>query len=138
MIPRGAQREDTGNRRRRLTDRALVKVVVAVMPEAVQTPSQQRRARSPSQWLTLNTDGQPHTMLNLVTLFTLVVGVVAFVLGLMVSMHFAAAVAGIIGFAVGMIAQLNSATRNERILIVTGIIASFVGLALGIAHGGFS
>jgi hypothetical protein len=31
-----------------------------------------------------------------------------------------------------------SATREERIIIVTGIIASFIGLALGLAHGGLS
>jgi hypothetical protein len=31
-----------------------------------------------------------------------------------------------------------SATREERIILVTGIIAGFVGLALGLAHGGFS
>ena len=33
---------------------------------------------------------------------------------------------------------MMSATREERILIVTGMIAGFVGLALGLAHGGFS
>jgi ABC-type lipoprotein release transport system permease subunit len=31
-----------------------------------------------------------------------------------------------------------SATRLERILLVTGMILGFVGLALGLAHGGFS
>jgi ABC-type lipoprotein release transport system permease subunit len=31
-----------------------------------------------------------------------------------------------------------SATRNERIVIVTGMIAGFVGACLGLAHGGFS
>jgi hypothetical protein len=30
-----------------------------------------------------------------------------------------------------------SATREERIIIVTGLIAAFVGGALGLAHGGF-
>jgi hypothetical protein len=108
------------------------------MPEAVQTPSQERQARSPSQWLTLNTDGQAHTVLNVLTVFTFIVGVVAFVLGLIVRAHFAATVVGIAGFAVGLTAQLNSATRGERILIVTGIIGAFVGMALGIGHGGFS
>ncbi len=34
--------------------------------------------------------------------------------------------------------QLNSATRDQRILIVTGIIGGFVGMALGIGHGGFA
>jgi hypothetical protein len=39
---------------------------------------------------------------------------------------------------VGLYAQMISATREERIVIVAGIIAGFVGLALGLAHGGFS
>ena len=37
----------------------------------------------------------------------------------------------------GLYAQMVSATREQRILIVTGMIAGFVGLALGLAHGGF-
>jgi hypothetical protein len=55
-----------------------------------------------------------------------------------VRMHFAATVLGIVGFAGGLAVQLNSATREQRILIMTGIIAAFVGLALGVGHGGFS
>jgi len=31
-----------------------------------------------------------------------------------------------------------SATREQRVLIVTGLIAGFVGLALGLGYGGFS
>jgi len=37
---------------------------------------------------------------------------------------------------VGFYAQLVSATREERIIIVTGLIAAFVGGALALAHGG--
>jgi ABC-type lipoprotein release transport system permease subunit len=33
--------------------------------------------------------------------------------------------------------QLISSTREQRILIVTGMIAGFVGLALGLSKGGF-
>jgi NADH:ubiquinone oxidoreductase subunit 6 (subunit J) len=47
------------------------------------------------------------------------------------------AILGIVAFVVGMVTQMNSATREERVLTVAGIIAAFVGLALGIAHGGF-
>jgi hypothetical protein len=108
------------------------------MPEAVQTPSQEMHSRSPSQWLTLNTDGQQHRVLTAFTVFTLVVGIVAFVLGLIVRAHFAATAVGIAGFVIGLGVQLNSATRGQRILIVTGIIGSFVGMAVGIGHGGFS
>jgi hypothetical protein len=110
----------------------LVKVV-AVMPEAVETQSRRLATR-----LTLNSDGRPHPVVNGLTLFTFVVGIVAFALGLFVRAHFAATVLGITGFSVGLAVQLNSATREQRTLIVTGIIAAFVGMALGIGHGGFS
>jgi hypothetical protein len=103
------------------------------MPEAVQTQS-----RRQASWLTLNGDGRPHPVVNGLTLFTLVVGIVAFALGLIVATHFAATVLGIVGFAGGLAVQLNSATREQRILIMAGIIAAFVGLALGVGHGGFS
>jgi hypothetical protein len=39
---------------------------------------------------------------------------------------------------IGLFLQMMSATREERVIIVTGIIAAFVGLALGLAHGGLS
>jgi hypothetical protein len=38
---------------------------------------------------------------------------------------------------VGLYAQLISATRAERVIIVTGLVAAFVGAALGLGHGGF-
>jgi hypothetical protein len=110
----------------------LVKVV-AVMPEAVETQS-----RRPASRLTLNSDGQSHPVVNGLTLFTFVVGLAAFALGLIVRTHLAATALGIAGFAIGLAVQLNSATREQRVLIVTGIIAAFVGMALGIGHGGFS
>jgi len=37
----------------------------------------------------------------------------------------------------GLFTQMHSATTEQRILIVTGIIAGFIGCALGLAHGGF-
>ena len=33
--------------------------------------------------------------------------------------------------------QMISATRKQRVLIVAGIIAGFVGLAIGLCKGGF-
>jgi hypothetical protein len=88
--------------------------------------------------LTLNSDGQRHPLLNAVTAFTFAAGIVAFALGLIVRAHMPATVIGICAFAVGMCAQLVSATREERIFIVAGLVAAFVGLGLGIAHGGFA
>jgi hypothetical protein len=114
------------------------------MPDAVQTDAGQAQAEaSPvltparSEWLTLNTDGRRHPMLNAATLVVFVVGIVAFALGLIVKTHMVATVLGIIAFGGGLVIQMNSATRNQRILIITGVIAGFVGMALGIGHGGF-
>ena len=96
--------------------------------------------------LTLNSDGQRHPLLNVAAFFTLIVGLVSFALGLLLrtgpnSMHAWAIVAAATGLAamlVGLVAQMMSATREERVIIVAGIIAGFIGLALGLAHGGFS
>jgi hypothetical protein len=102
------------------------------MPEAVGTES-----RSRSAWLTMNSDGRSHPVLNTLAIFTLVAGIAAFTCGLIVRAHAPATIIGIIGFGVGLVAQLNSATREERIFIIAGVIAAFVGMALGIGHGGF-
>jgi hypothetical protein len=88
--------------------------------------------------VTLNSDGQRHPLLNSLTAVTFVTGVAAFVMGLIVSLHFAATVTGMVGFVVGLYAQMFSATREERILIVGGLVTAFIGMGLGIAHGGFS
>jgi hypothetical protein len=87
--------------------------------------------------LTLNTDGKPHPLENALTVFTLVAGIVAFALGFIVRAHLVATVLGMAAFGVGLYAQLISATRAERMVIVVGVTAGFVGMGLGIAHGGF-
>jgi hypothetical protein len=87
--------------------------------------------------VTLNSDGQPHPLLNALTLVTLVFGIVSFALGFVVRAHLAASILGLVALGVGLYAQLMSETREERILIVTGLIAAFVGVGLGFAHGGF-
>jgi hypothetical protein len=102
------------------------------MPEAARTQS---RAHLPR--VTLNSDGQRHPVQNGLTAFTFIAGAVAFATGLIVREHLLATIAGAAGFGVGMYAQLISATREQRVFIVAGIIAAFVGLGLGIAHGGF-
>jgi hypothetical protein len=99
------------------------------MPEAIQTGS---RAR-----LTLNSDGHRHPVENALTLFTFAAGLVAFAIGFIVSAHAVGTALGIVVFVVGLYAQLVSNTREQRILIVAGIIAAFVGMGLSIAHGGF-
>ena len=85
--------------------------------------------------------------MNGLTFFTLAVGLVSFVLGLIIrnvsgasglGWAVASAATGLAALLVGLYTQMISATREQRVLIVTGIIAGFVGLALGLAHGGFS
>ena len=96
--------------------------------------------------LNLNSDGQPHPLLNAVSFFTLIVGLVSFALGLFLrggpsgehAWAVVASVTGLAGLLIGLVAQMMSATREQRVIIVTGMIAAFVGLALGLAHGGFS
>ena len=92
----------------------------------------------------LNSDGQPHPVENMLAIFTLVVGLVSFVLGMIVrNAHTSSAViviataTGLVSCLVGLYVQMISSTREQRILIVTGIIAGFVGLALGMSKGGF-
>ena len=93
----------------------------------------------------LNSDGQPHPVENILTVLTLILGLISFVLGMIIrNAHTGAAViitataTGLVACLVGLYVQMISATREQRILIVTGIIAGFVGLALGLSKGGFS
>jgi hypothetical protein len=92
----------------------------------------------------LNSDGQPHRRVNALTLFTLAVGLVSFVLGLIVrnvhtgaGVYITATATGLLAMVIGLYTQMISATREQRILIVTGMIAGFVGLAIGLSRGGF-
>ena len=91
------------------------------------------------------TDGRPHPLLNVASICTLVVGLASFVLGMYLrygtSTHpiaITAAITGLASLLVGLYCQMVSATRAGPILLVTRMILGFVGLALGLAHGGFS
>ncbi|MFC9971888.1 hypothetical protein ACFVH6_13445 [Spirillospora sp. NPDC127200] len=66
------------------------------------------------------------------------VGLVALVLGFIPATHFFGAVAGVIGLPLGLYSQLMSTTTNERWFNVVGMVASFVGAAFALRHGGFS
>ena len=93
----------------------------------------------------LNSDGQRHTVLNAMTIFTLVDGLISFAIGLFIrnapsaaaAWHIIATATGLAAIRVGLYAQMISATREQRVLIVAGMIAGFVGLALGLSKGGF-
>jgi hypothetical protein len=92
----------------------------------------------------LNSDGRPHPVENALTIFTLVAGLVSFVLGLVVrnahtgpAVHIIATATGLAAMLLGLYLQMVSSTREQRVLIVAGIIAGFVGLAIGLSRGGF-
>jgi FtsH-binding integral membrane protein len=92
----------------------------------------------------LNTDGKPHPAENATAIVVLVTGLISFVLGLVVrnahtgaAVHIIATATGLLACVVGLYVQMVSSTRNQRVVIVTGIIAGFVGLAIGLSRGGF-
>jgi len=87
---------------------------------------------------TLNTDGKPHRVENVLAISTLVVGALAFVCGFIVSAHVVASWLGALGFGGGLYVQYISETTPQRSVIIAGVVASFVGVTLGIAHGGFT
>ncbi len=103
------------------------------MRQAVSEPSQRTRARAQR---IMNSDGQRHPWLNAAAMITFLAGIAAFAIGFVVRAHLAATILGAVAFGIGMYVQLISATREQRILIVTGMVGAFVGLGLGIAHGG--
>jgi cytochrome c-type biogenesis protein CcmH/NrfG len=114
------------------------------MPQATGVRSSTaERARMRLPRLTLNTDGQRHPVENVLTFFTLVAGLVACIAGFLSNYaatgawaHVTATWLGLAVLVVGLYSQLVSATRQERMLIVIGLVAAFVGLCLGLANGG--
>jgi hypothetical protein len=97
--------------------------------------SQATKARTHPR-ITLNSDGEKHPRENGLAIFTLIAGLVAFAIGWIVVRHAIAFWIALATMLVGFYAQLISATREQRIIIVTGLIAAFVGGALALAHGG--
>ncbi|MEU7000339.1 hypothetical protein [Nonomuraea sp. NPDC046570] len=87
--------------------------------------------------LTLNTDGHPHPRENALSIATLVCGLIAFWAAFVPGGHVIASWLGALGFTGGLLSQYLSATTAERSLNIIGIVASFVGVAVGIARGGF-
>ena len=115
----------------------------AAGPGSTASGAAARGRAGPRVHLTLNDDGQRHPVENSLSVFTLVGGLIACVLGFLAYQdvsgawtHVGATWLGLIVLVVGLPAQLFSATRSERMLIVTGLVAAFVGVCLGLAHGG--
>ncbi|GLZ14831.1 hypothetical protein Acsp04_50660 [Actinomadura sp. NBRC 104425] len=88
--------------------------------------------------LTLNTDGERHPLENALAIAAITIGLIALVLGFIPATHFFGALAGVIGLPLALFSQMVSATTGERWLNVIGMIASFLGAAFALRHGGFS
>jgi hypothetical protein len=95
------------------------------------------QSRSHARHFTLNSDGRRHPWINAAAGYSLAAGITSMVLGLLSVAHIAGSILGVSAFLIGLGAQMISATRDQRMVIVCGIVAAFVGMGLGIAHGGF-
>jgi hypothetical protein len=84
----------------------------------------------------LNTDGFSHPRENAATLLTTSFAIAAGVCALIPAMHVLGCWAGIAGLATGLYAQMISATTAERLVNVTAMTVSGIGLLMGLAHGG--
>ncbi len=96
------------------------------------------RPRTRERHLILNGDGKRHPWIATAAAYAVVAGLASFILGMLTMDHLAGTILGLTGFVIGLWAQMLSATRGERVFIIFGVVASFVGMGLGFAHGGFS
>ena len=92
---------------------------------------------SRARHFSLNSDGQRHPVVNAAAAYALLAGVTSMILGLVSVAHVVGSALGVSAFLIGLWAQMISATRTERMIIVTGLVAAFLGTALGFGHGGF-
>lgn len=99
------------------------------MPQ--QTAGAERRAAA-------GTEVEPHRLQAVLAVAAVTIGIAALIMGWIPQTHFPGAVAGVIGLPLALYSQLISATTNERWLNVIGMVASFLGVAFALSHGGFS
>jgi hypothetical protein len=78
-----------------------------------------------------------HPLHDAIAVLTLVLGLVAALSGLSPGLHAVGAWVGVAGLAAGAYNQMTSESTPERFITVTGLGLSFVGVMLGIAHGGW-
>ncbi len=96
--------------------------------------AQSARARASKA---LSADGNPHPVQLGLTAFTVLAGIIAFGIGFVVRLHTVATVLGLAALVVGLYTQMISVSRVERIFLMAGVVPAFVGVCLGLAHGGF-
>jgi hypothetical protein len=88
------------------------------------------------QHFILNTDHRPHPLANTLTLITACLGTIAVISAGFPSLHMLAGWTGATGLAVGLWAQMVSATTAGRFVNATAMIFSGLGLLFGLGHGG--
>ncbi len=115
----------------------LARPEVSVPLEVTALSEAEVQSRTRARHFTLNSDGRRHPLINASAGYSLAAGITSMVLGLLSVAHIVGSVLGVSAFLVGLGAQMMSATRDQRMVIVCGIVAAFVGMGLGIAHGGF-
>jgi hypothetical protein len=121
-----------------MTGRTLGQALVAVadrqeVSAMTQAGTESRARRGPTEAAAARSE----QLLTGAAAATFVVGAVALVGGFVVRLHLPASVIGLATLLIGLVLQMLSTTRLQRILIVPGVIGAFIGMALGIAHGGF-
>lgn len=79
-----------------------------------------------------------HPVEDALAVSAITIGAAALVLGAIPTTHFFGAVAAVIGLPLALYSQMVSATTNERWLNVIAMVASFIGGAFALRHGGFS
>ena len=109
------------------------------------SPGTEQAAEQPASPFSAHIGGSSTRAVTAAAAVTIVLGLLSFVLGMVVrntpsapaALHVIATIAGALSLVIGFFFQMISGTRNERIIIVTGMIAGFVGGVLGLAAGGF-
>lgn len=75
---------------------------------------------------------------NMLAALTLAVGAVSTLCAFVPAWHVPGSWTGLIGLALGAVAQMISTSTAQRWVIVPGWVLSFIGLAVGIANGGLT
>lgn len=94
----------------------------------------QTARRFPS--MTLNTDGHPHPRENTLVGLTVLFALLAIVSAFFDSLHIMSSWTGLAGVVTGLWGQFISVTTAERFVLVIALVASALGLGIGLAHGG--
>ncbi|MEV6793789.1 hypothetical protein AB0M87_17685 [Streptomyces sp. NPDC051320] len=95
------------------------------------------QAMRPNSSSLFATDGKPHPLQDTLVVVTLVLGLLAFITGLLFhSLHLLSSWAGLVGILTGAYGMFISVTTRERFVVIIGLGASAVGFFLGMAHGG--